>query len=74
MKHTDPIAAIKLKMKRLGLKQKDLVPLIGSRGRVSEVLAGKRRLTLPMIRALNKGLGIPADILIWQEFPEENEA
>jgi HTH-type transcriptional regulator / antitoxin HigA len=59
-----PIEAIKFRMEQQGLSQKDLIPFIGSSGRVSEVLSGKRELTLPMIRALNEGLGIPADVLI----------
>ena len=60
----EPAAAIKFHMDRLGLRRKDLEPLIGSRGRVSEVLSGKRPLTLAMIRRLAFGLGIPADSLI----------
>jgi HTH-type transcriptional regulator / antitoxin HigA len=59
-----PIEAIKFRMEQQGLSQKDLIPFIGSSGRVSEVLSGKRELTLPMIRALNEGLGIPAEVLI----------
>jgi HTH-type transcriptional regulator / antitoxin HigA len=59
-----PIDAIKFRMEQQGLSKKDLVPFIGSSGRVSEVLSGKRELTLPMIRALNEGLGIPAEVLI----------
>jgi HTH-type transcriptional regulator / antitoxin HigA len=60
----DPIAAIKFRMEQSGLSQKDLVPYLGSRSRVSEVLSGKRELTLAMIRSLNKHVGIPADVLI----------
>jgi HTH-type transcriptional regulator / antitoxin HigA len=59
-----PVEAIKFRMEQQGLQQKDLIPFIGSSGRVSEVLSGKRELTLPMIRALNEGLGIPAEVLI----------
>lgn len=59
-----PIEAIRFRMEQLGLSRKDLEPYIGSRGRVSEVLAGKRNLTLPMIRRLRDGLGLSADILI----------
>jgi HTH-type transcriptional regulator/antitoxin HigA len=60
----NPIEAIKFRMEQAGLSQKDLIPCIGSRSRVSEVLSGKRELTLTMIRALNTHLGIPAESLI----------
>lgn len=59
-----PIEAIKFRMEEQNLKQSDLIPYIGSKSKVSEVLSGKRRLTVPMIRALVKYLGIPAEILI----------
>ena len=64
MEMPDPIEAIKFRMDQRQLFQKDLMPYIGSRSRVSEVLNRKRPLTLKMIRALHKGLGIPADVLI----------
>ncbi len=60
----DPITAIKFAMEQASLKQVDLIPIIGSRSKVSEVLSGKRNLTLKMIRALNNYLGIPAEVLI----------
>ena len=60
----NPIEAIRFRMEQQGLKPIDLEPFIGSRGRVSEVLSGKRSLTLKMIRALESGLGIPAKVLI----------
>lgn len=60
----DPIEAIKLRMDQLGLKDKDLVDYFGSRSRVSEVLSGKRPLTVPMIKNVEEGLGIPASILV----------
>lgn len=60
----DPVEAIEFRMAEQGLKQKDLVPLIGSRSRVSEVLSRKRPLTVAMIRSLSTGLGIPADSLL----------
>ncbi len=60
----DPISAIRFRMEQQGLSQADLVPFLGSRSRVSEVLSGKRRLSLRMIRALSDGLGISANILI----------
>ena len=65
----DPVEAIKFRMEQLGLSQKDLVPYLGSRSKVSEVLSGKRELTLAMIRSLNRHIGIPADVLIRK--PEE---
>ena len=60
----DPIAAIKFRMEQLGKSQSDLAPILGSRSKVSEVLSGKRELTLKMIRALHEHLQIPADVLI----------
>lgn len=59
-----PIEAIRFVMEQKGLKNSDLIPYLGSRPRVSEILNGKRRLTLKMIRSLHSGLGIPAEILI----------
>lgn len=60
----DPISAIKFRMEQQGLKNKDIIPYIGSKSKVSEVLSGKRALSLNMIRKLNEGLGIPAEVLI----------
>ena len=60
----DPISAILFRMEQQGLKQKDLEPMIGSSGRVSEVLSGKRGLSIQMIRNLHRELGIPAEVLI----------
>ena len=60
----DPIEAIKFCMEQAGLKQEDLIDIIGPRGRVSEIMNRKRDLTLPMIRRLNKELGIPLESLI----------
>ena len=60
----DPIEAIKFFMDSRGLDRQDLGRYIGPSGRVSEVLSRKRPLTLTMIRKLNAGLGIPAEILI----------
>lgn len=60
----DPIEAIKFRMDQAGLKQADLVPMLGSRSKVSEVLNRKRPLTLSMIRELHEKLGIPAEVLI----------
>ena len=60
----NPVEAIRFRMEQSGLSQKDLVPFLGSRSKVSEVLSGKRELSLAMIRSLNKHVGIPADVLI----------
>jgi HTH-type transcriptional regulator/antitoxin HigA len=60
----DPITAIHFRMEQQGLTRKDLEPMIGSRARVSEVLTGKRSLTLEMVRRVRIGLGISADLLI----------
>lgn len=59
-----PIEAIQFRMHEQGLRQADLVPYFGSRSRVSEVLAGKRPLTVQMIREVSMGLGISADVLV----------
>ena len=60
----DPIEAIKYHMEQSGLQPRDLIPFIGSRNRVHEVLNRRRELTLGMIRRLHEGLGIPAESLI----------
>lgn len=78
-----PIQAIEFRMEQAGLTQADLAKYIGSRSKVSEVLSGKRNLTLNMIRALNRHLGIPTQVLVgdgtvhktddpeiqWERFP-----
>ena len=61
---TDPIAAIEFELELRGLDQGDLIPLIGSRRKVAEVLSGQRDITMPMARALHKHLGIPAETLL----------
>ena len=60
----DPVAAIRHHMEQNGLAPKDLIPYIGGRNRVYEVLNRKRTLSLKMIWRLHKGLGIPAESLI----------
>jgi HTH-type transcriptional regulator/antitoxin HigA len=59
-----PVAAIKFRMEEAGLSPRQLEPFIGSRARVSEVLSGKRQLSIDMIRSLHEGLGIPYESLI----------
>ncbi|MBA3356155.1 MAG: ImmA/IrrE family metallo-endopeptidase [Pyrinomonadaceae bacterium] len=79
----DPLEAIRFRMEQQNLKQRDLVPYMGSPGKVSEVLSGRRPLTLSMMRALHSHLGIPASVLLrerksqdepsdaipWERFP-----
>lgn len=60
----EPIIAIKEAMEMKGLKDKDLIPAIGSKTTVSLVLNRKRALTIDMIRNLNELLGLPKDVLI----------
>ncbi len=60
----DPVTAIQFRMEQQHLSRKDLEPMIGSRARVSEILTGKRALTLEMVRRVKGGLGISADLLI----------
>ena len=60
----DPVDSIKIKIQEFGLKRKDLVAYFGSPSRVSEVLNGKRPLTLEMMRKIHKGLGISAETLL----------
>jgi HTH-type transcriptional regulator/antitoxin HigA len=70
------LEALRFRMEQAGLLPRDLIPFIGSRAKVSEVLSGKRSLTMQMARALHAGLGIPADVLLQQpdgEFPNALE-
>jgi HTH-type transcriptional regulator/antitoxin HigA len=60
----DPIEAIKIRMEELHLKQVDLVNEIGGKSRVSEILNRKRKLTVEMIRNLNRRLNLSPDLLI----------
>ena len=64
MGYPSPLAAIEFRMEQADLRPRDLIPFIGSRAKVSEVLSGKRAITMPMARALHKHLGIPADVLL----------
>lgn len=60
----DPIEAIKIRMEEMGLKQKDLIGVIGGKSRVSETLNKRKLLTLEMVRNLERFLNIPASILV----------
>ena len=73
----DPISAIQFRMEQMGLKQKDLVEMVGYKSRVSEVMNRKRKLTLEMIRKLNISLRIPTEILIqdyWKALVKSQKA
>lgn len=59
-----PLDIILFRMEQNGLTQKDMTAYLGSPSKVSEVLSGKRPLSLTMIRKLHKGLNIPADLLL----------
>jgi len=59
-----PVEAILFRMEEQGLRQKDIAEILGGKNRASEVLSGKRSLTLPMIRALYEKLAIPPELLI----------
>ena len=65
-----PIEAIKFRMEQMGLSERDLIPFIGSQARVSEVLSGERPLSLRMMKALRKGLGIPVAVLLPVDAPQ----
>jgi HTH-type transcriptional regulator/antitoxin HigA len=65
----DPIEAIKFRMEQDGLSRKDMIKYLGSQSKVSEVLNIKRPLSLSMIRSLNEGLGIPAEVLLQETEP-----
>ena len=65
--HLSPIQALKTRMEELELKSTDLVNIIGDKSRVSDILSMKRKLTLRMIREINRALNIPLETLI-QEY------
>jgi HTH-type transcriptional regulator/antitoxin HigA len=60
----DPIEAIKIRMEELNMRQQDLVGILGGKSRVSEILNKKKRLTVDMIRELEKTLQISASVLV----------
>ena len=68
----NPIEAIKFRMEQENLSPRDLIPYIGNRSKVSEILSGKRTLTLSMIRALHIGLGIPLESLVGEQTHSES--
>jgi HTH-type transcriptional regulator / antitoxin HigA len=60
----DPIDAIKFKMEELGLKAKDLEPILGTKGHVSSILSGRRELTLKTAIKLKDYLHLPAEVFM----------
>jgi len=62
--YPNPIEAIKFRMEQMNLSENELNELLGTRSRKSEVLSGKRKLSLSMIRKLTDKLHIPAEVLI----------
>ncbi len=68
-----PVDAIKIRMEEMSLRQKDLIPYIGPKSKVSEVLSGKRKLSLAMIRSLSKALDIPEKVLVQDYGTEMSE-
>ena len=67
----DPIEAIRIRMEEMDLKQKDMIEIIGSKSKTSEVLNRKKRLTLDMIRNLQEKLNLSASLLI-TNYPIKN--
>ena len=63
----DPIEAIKLKMEEEGIKASDLLPELGSKGYISQVLNRKKPLTAQLMRKLRSRLSIPAKVLLGVE-------
>lgn len=60
----DPIEAIKSKMKDAGLRNKDLVGKVGSKGYISSILSGRKPLTLELAKLFHRELNIPAEVLL----------
>ena len=65
----DPIEAIRFRMDQAGLQPADLLPYLQTKSKVSEILNRKRPLSLNMIRALHRGLKIPAEVLVQESIP-----
>ncbi|HLF47660.1 MAG TPA: hypothetical protein VI548_14620 [Chitinophagaceae bacterium] len=59
-----PIEAIRFRLEQKGVDEKELIKILGGRSRKSEILSGRRKLSLAMIRELHDKLNIPAEILI----------
>jgi HTH-type transcriptional regulator / antitoxin HigA len=74
MGYPTALGALRFRMEQAGLSPRDLIPFLGGRAKVSEVLSGKRPLTMQMARALHTNLGIPADVLLQQPGAELRSA
>jgi HTH-type transcriptional regulator / antitoxin HigA len=59
-----PLGAIKFRIEQMGMSDAQLSNILGARSRKSEILSGRRKLSLAMIRKLNEVLHIPAEVLI----------
>jgi HTH-type transcriptional regulator/antitoxin HigA len=70
----DPVSAIKFRMEQQGISRKDLLPVFGTTARVSEVLSGRRSLTLNMIRKLHDLFDIPLESLIAGQPPKKKKS
>jgi HTH-type transcriptional regulator/antitoxin HigA len=64
MPELDALEVIKIKMEEMGIKNKDLEPIIGSKGHISAILSGKREITLKMAQKLKNFFGIPAEVFL----------
>ena len=62
--HPNPLDAIKYRLRETGMDENELTKILGGRSRKSEILSGKRKLSLNMIRKLHDKLNIPAETLI----------
>jgi len=69
----DPAGVLEYILQTRSLSRKDLIPYLGSKERLSEVLNGKRSLSLAMIRRLHAGLGIPADLLLGKPVHKQSQ-
>jgi HTH-type transcriptional regulator / antitoxin HigA len=64
MPKPNPLEAIKFRLEQKEMSESELSEILGNRSRKSEILSGKRKLSLAMIRKLNEVLDIPAEVLI----------
>lgn len=62
--YPNPLEAIKFRVEQMNLSENELSNILGNRSRKSEILSGKRKLSLSMIRKLTEKLNIPAEVLI----------
>lgn len=69
MEYPDPVEAIKFRMEQSDIEPDGLIPCIGSREKVSDVLSGRKEITEAMARSLHERLGIPLDVLLKGNVP-----